>query len=191
MQPANICMGIVIGSIDIVSKNLYHQLKKIKVKVEISKCKIDWSDFYTSNGLSYDVTKAKIALFSESDSFTVYTSDLADGWISIFELLIKDGHFSGYFFKTTFDNSSIFNIHEMKAWNLGHMIRHVRALKAENGWEFLNKGNLLPFEKEKTYKNAKIINRLNSEHIENYSNAAGYAISNIVSHNSSSYLFYR
>ncbi len=87
----------------------------------------------------------EIALFSPHENTTIYTCNLADGWSSLYGNLVKNQKFDAYFFRTTLAERVGYNVFEMMAWRHGELKRQVRSLQDEDGWKFLNSGELLPF----------------------------------------------
>ena len=192
-QPVNLHMGIIAAPIDEVREALTRRLDSIinVRKYTSTECLIDWVDFFVENGMNYDVFKTKMVLFKATDNLTIYTSTSADGWWTLYETTIENAHFDGYFFGRTLKNDIGYHGFQMKIWKSGVLDRHVRAIKTEDGWEFLSEGNLAPFENAELYRKRRIADRLNQEVIELYSEAAGFPISSVAEYIGSAVLFYR
>jgi hypothetical protein len=191
-QPLNLCMGIITAPCDEAREALSRQLDSIKVGMYISTEQIiDWKVFFAEDGLNYNVKKTEMALFKASDALTIYTSSSASGWASLYSNTMERTPFDGYFFCRTLKNEIGYHGFEMKVWKSGVLDRHVRTLKAEDGWEFLSKGNLAPFENAELYKKRRIADRLNQDIIETYSEAAGFPISSVVEYHGPAFLFSR
>lgn len=191
-QPLKLCMGIIAAPVDEARDALTRQLDSIKVGMYTSvERKIDWSVFFVENGMNYNMMNTRMALFKATDNLTIYTSNAADGWWTVYSNMMERAPFDGYFFSRKSKNEYNYYVFEMKIWKSGVLDRHVRALKAEDGWEFLNEGNLAPFENAELYKKRKIADRLNQETIELYSQSAGFPISSVVQYHGSAVLFYR
>jgi hypothetical protein len=192
-QPLNLCMGIISAPVDEARDALTRQLDSIRAGMYTSaeERMIDWNAFFVENGLNYNVMKTRMALFKASDNLTIYTSSAADGWWTMYSNTMEKTPFYGYFFSRTLKNGIGYHGFQMKIWKSGVLDRHVRTLKAEDGWEFLSEGNLAPFENAELYKKRRIADRLNQEAIEAYSEAAGFPISSVVEHRGPAVLFYR
>ena len=191
-QPLNLRMGIIEAPVDEVRDALTKQLDSIKVGMYTSvECVIDWNAFFAENGLSYNMMKIRMALFKATDNLTIYTSTAADGWWTVYSNMMERTPFDGYFFGRTLKNEIGYHGFQMKIWNSGVLDRHVRTLKAEDGWEFLSEGKLAPFENAELYKKRRIADRLNQAAIESYSQAAGFPISSLVEYQGSAVLFFR
>jgi hypothetical protein len=185
-------MGIIAAPVDEARAALTRQLESIKAGMYTSTERtIDWNAFFVENGLNYNVFKTKMALFSATDTLTIYTSSSASGWSSLYSNMMERTPFDGYFFCRTLKNEIGYHGFEMKIWKSGVLDRHVRTMKAEDGWEFLNEGNLVPFERPELYTSRRIADRLNQEVIETYSEAAGFPISSVVEYDGPAFLFSR
>lgn len=189
----NLHMGIIAAPIDEVRKAFIRRLNSIiKVKAyTATECIVDWSAFFVENGLNYNVMKNRIALFNVASNLTIYTSNAADGWWTLYETTMEEALFDGYFFSRTLKNKIGYYGFQMKVWKSGVLDRHIRVLKDEDGWEYLSEGNLAPFENAELYQKRRIADRLNQEAIETYSAAAGFPISSVVEYQGSVVLFYR
>lgn len=191
-QPLKLCMGIISAPVAGVREALTRQLESIKVGMYTSiEREIDWAAFFIDNGLNYNVLKTEMVLFQAPSNQTIYTATAADGWWTLYSNMMERTPFDGYFFSRTLENDAGYYVFEMKTWKSGFLDRHVRTLRAEDGWEFLSEGNLALFENAELYKKRRIADRLNQEAIELYSEAAGFPISAVVEYEGPVTHFYR
>lgn len=191
-QPLNLHMGIIAAPIDEARDALTRQLDSIEVGMYTSTERmIDWDAFFAENGLTYNVFKTEMVLFEGSSGLTIYTTNGADGWWTLYSNMMERTFLNGHFLSRTLRNEIGYHGFQMKIWKLGVLYRHVRVIKAEDGWEFLSEGNLAPFENAELYKKRRIADRLNQEIIEAYSKAAGFSISAIVEYQGPVVHFYR
>lgn len=190
--PLKLCMGLVVAPLEFTTLALAKQLRSIKVDTRIStEPTIDWKLFFGEDGLNYNILNNNIALFKVSDNLTVYTSNASDGWWALYSTMMEKASLDGYFFCRTLNNEENYHIFEMRIWRSGVLDRYVRALKAENGWEFLNEGNPASFERTQLYEKRKIADRLNRETIDRYSAAAGFPINSVVEYQGPAVIFSR
>jgi hypothetical protein len=179
-DPAKLSMGIIVAPLELGSAAVKSQLEKVigprsfALKSEF----VNWREFFMQDGLFIDGKLFQIALFSPHKDITVYACNLADGWVSLYENIIKAHAFDAYFFRTTLSSVLKYRVFEMIAWKCGAAIRQVRALQDDRGWEFLSRGDILPFEDAERYKKRK------NEHldcilIETYSKNTGFEISSL------------
>lgn len=187
-----LCMGIIVAPLEEAKLALTRQLSSIKVDTCIfAERHIDWGAFFAENGLNYDILNNRIALFKINESLTAYTCNAADGWWTLYSLMLKDAMLDGYLFRRTIKNEEEYCVSEMRVWHSGTLVRHVRAMKAEDGWEFLDEGSLAAFENAELYKRRKVADRLNQAVIEIYSSAAGFPISSVVKFEGPAVIFSR
>jgi hypothetical protein len=152
---------------------------------------IRWNVFFEDHGLFYDGKRFQIALFSPRAGITVYVCNLADGWVSVYENLVKAGTDDAYFFRATLAEIVEYKVFEMKVWRRGFLDRHVRSLREESGWTFLNKGIPMPFEDVERYDQRLIRARLTRAMIENYSATAGFGVQQVTRFQGHSWHFWR
>jgi len=152
---------------------------------------INWRQFFERDGEFYDIMRFQMALFSPREDLTVYVCNLADGWVSVYENLVKANAFDAYFFRATLAEQAEYKVFGMAAWQHGVLARQVRALQEEDGWGFLNKGDPLPFEDVERYKKRQVSARLDRKLIDNYSVAAGYGISSVTEFDGQCWHFWR
>jgi len=191
-QPLKLCVGIISAPIAEVREALTRQLESIKVGMYTSiEREIDWAAFFVDNGLNYNMLKTEMVLFQAPCNRSIYTTTAADGWWTLYSNMMERTLYDGSFFSRTLENEAGYYVFEMKIWKSGVLDRHVRVLKAEDGWEFLSEGSLAPFEDAELYKKRRIADRLNQEVIESYSTAAGFPISSVVEYQGPAVLFYR
>jgi hypothetical protein len=182
-QPDQICVGFVRASQEAVVNSLQTQLRNVIGEAQhLSDVgPVDWETFFDGKGLLYDMRKFQIAIFSPHPQSTVYVNNLADGWLSLFERLVKTEMYDATFFRATLCIDIEFKVFEMIAWNGGLRTRELRALRDDNGWEFLNNGNPKAFEYTERYTKRQIALKLDRELMETYSASLGYAIDRVTS----------
>lgn len=191
-QPLNLHMGIVSASIDEVREAITAQLDSIEVGLYKSReSAIDWAEFFSDNGMIYNIMKAKIVIFQISENMTIYTSNYSDGWWTLYSNMIEDLFFDGYLFNRTLENKFNYHGFGMKIWKDGILDRNIGLIKVERGWEFTSDGDIAPFEDVNLYKRRRISDRLNQDSIEKYSKSSGYCINKIVMHSKSVTIFER
>ena len=191
-QPVRICIGLTIAPIERSRNAMRLQLetfnnKRFRAISEI----VNWRNFFKCDGEYHDVMGAEIALLPPREDLMVYVCNLADGWISVYENVIKANAFDAFFFRTTLSEAAEYKVFGMTAWRRGILTRQVRLLQEEKGWGFLNKGDPLPFEDAERYKERKIERRLDRKLIESYSESVGYGIGSVTSFNDQCTLFRR
>ena len=180
-QPKLICMGIIAAPLEDVCSAVQLQLERtIGRDAFNSKLqKAIWREFFRNDGQFYDIMRAEIVLFSPRQGITAYACNLADGWLSLYENHVKARTFDAYFFRATLAEHAEYKVFEMISWRHGIRVRQVRALQEEDGWQFLNKGDPLPFEDLERYKKHQVSARMNRKLIESYSAEAGYQINSV------------
>jgi hypothetical protein len=180
-QPALICVGILCAPLKSARTCMLSQLTKTIKKSQFTLALeyVKWGEFFENDGLFYDGKRFQIALFSPQTNVTVYVCNLADGWVSVYENLVKAGGYDAYFFRASLAEVAEYKVFEMKVWQHGILDRHVRAFEEENGWSFLNNGDPLPFEDIDRYKLRRISMRLDRKLIEGYSEAIGFGLNSV------------
>lgn len=178
-EPALICVGIISAPLESARYAVQSELERTIEKdafrsaLEI----INWRTFFERDGRFYDIMRLQMALFSPRQGITVYACNLADGWVSVYENLVKVNAFDAYFFRATLGERAQYKVFEMESWRHGVLVRQVRALQEEGRWDFLNTGDPLPFEDLERYKKREVSKRVDRKLIESYSEAAGYRLS--------------
>jgi hypothetical protein len=192
-EPILICSGVVAAPVEAVRLTVLCELEKTIGRSSISSDlqRIVWQEFFEDDGLFYDGKRFQIALFSTGKNCTVYVCNLADGWISLYENMVRSGRFDAYFFRATFAESFRYKVFEMAVWRHGLLERQLRALQDDAGWEFLNRGEPLPFEKVERYRKRQVSGRLDRELIAAYSEAAGYNLASITKFHEQCWKFWR
>lgn len=133
---------------------------------------INWKTFYAEGGMSYDVHRSEVAIQSRAEK-ALYLSNSADGWISAFSTVLERSRLSGYFFRCSI-GKHMYPVYEMICWGKGVQVRHLRALKDDTGWSFVNTGQPVEFEDTGRYLRHRIADRLDEDLLLRYSSALGY-----------------
>lgn len=193
IEPALICVGIINAPLECARSAVQSQLEATigKAAFRLDLKTLQWPEFFKQNGRFHDVLHAEIVLFSPREGVTIYVCNLADGWVSLYENVIKSSTFDAFFFRATSEENDEYKIFEMMAWQRGVLVRHIRALQDDDGWKFLNKGDPLPFENVARYKKRAIGARLDHKTLENYSEAAGHNIACVVQYTGECWQFGR
>jgi hypothetical protein len=191
-EPTLICLGIISASLEDARSAVQSQLESIKKKPFSSTLEsTNWEQFFKDDGRFYEIMHVEIALFSPREGLTVYVCNLADGWVSLYENLVKANAFDAHFFRATLAERAKYEVFEMITWRHGARVRQVRALQEEDGWGFLNKGDPLPFEDVERYEKRRISTRLDRKLIERYSESVGYNIGSITKFDGKYWRFWR
>lgn len=192
-EPALICVGVISAPFESACAAVQSQLERTIDKDAFSSTleQANWRTFFERDGEFYDIMRFQIVLFSAREGITVYVCNLADGWSSLYENLVKASAFDAYFFRATLAEQAEYKVFEMEMWRRGVLARQVRALQEEGRWDFLNKGDPLPFEDVERYKKRQVSARLDRRLIENYSEAAGYKISSVPKFDGQCWRFWR
>jgi hypothetical protein len=192
-EPDLLNVGIIHAPCQAVQPLLKQRLEKaIKTDTIQSAFEVvDWEEFFEQGGKLYDGRRFQIALFSPREALTVYTCNLADGWVSLYGNLVREGAFDAYFFRATLSEQAQYKVFEMQGWRHGVLERQLRALQDEDGWNFLDKGDAMPFESPMQYKKRQIGARLDRRLIERYSEAAGYRMSSVTQFRGQCWRFWR
>ena len=191
-EPALLCVGLILAPLTVAHEAVQGRLKYIENRPFYSNIEIlDWRKFFEFDGKLYDIMNAEVFLFSPRENLTIYVSNLADGWASLYANVVKDCESDAYFFRATLTESAENNVFEMQKWGHGILERQVRALQDDDGWTFISKGAPLSFENIDKYKRRQVINRLNGDMIRNYSQFAGYHIGNVTQFDGKGWHFFR
>ena len=192
-EPDLLNVGIVHAPCQAVQPLLKQQLDKTIKSNTIHSALgvVGWEEFFEQGGKLYDGRRFQIALFSPREALTVYVCNLADGWVSLYGNLVKEGAFDAYFFRATLCEQARYKVFEMQGWRHGAHERHVRVLQDEDGWNFLDKGVAMSFESPMQYKKRQIRARLDRRLIEKYSEEAGYRMSSVTEFTGQCWRFWR
>lgn len=191
-QIEQICVGLIRAPTAHVQGALRAQLKKIlRYEICFTQSEIDWKRFFSEQGQLYNVMKVEVALFPIDSNLTAYVCNLADGWESLYEMLMQAERYDAFFFRNTMEGIFDHRVHEMRVWESGYLIRHLRSLQDDIGWSFLNDGTPLSFEDTSYYRKRRISDRVNARLINSYSTHVGYTITDALSFRGVCYHFAR
>jgi hypothetical protein len=192
-EPDLVNVGIVLAPCQAVQPRLKQRLEKAIKRDTIHSAfeVVDWEEFFEQGGKLCSMGGFQIALLSPRENLTVYVCNLADGWVSLYGNLVREGAFDAYFFRATLSEKAQYKVFEMQGWRHGALERHLRALQDEDGWNFLDKGDALPFESPMQYKKRQIGARLDRRLIERYSEAVGYRIGSATEFRGQGWRFWR
>jgi len=141
----------------------------------------DWQTFFAENGELYGFNRGvQMFVFEAGSDRSAYVCNIADGWHSLIWNVAREGH-SAVYFRTTMLASVPFGVHEMEVWSKGEVSRHVRSLQEERGWQFLNNGTPLNFERTEDFRRRRIKDRFNLSHIEAYCPEFGIRLNDVYS----------
>jgi hypothetical protein len=164
------------------------------VKKDVFCCraeKIVWPSFFIQNGRLFDVKRAEIALLSPRPDMTVYVCNLADGWASLFESIVRESGLGAYFFRSTLSVIADYKVFEMTHWRGGEPERRVRLLQETDKWSFTEAGKPLLFEEVDRYKARSIRDRMNNDLLVRYSETAGFGINSVTRFDGGAWHFWR
>jgi hypothetical protein len=192
-EPNRLNVGIILAPDVTVAPVLERELGRVIKSQPVHSARevIDWARFFEHDGALYDVRRLQMALLAPREGLTVFTCNLADGWVSLYSNLVKVGTFDAYFFSATLAEKVKYRVFEMQAWVRGARLRHLRALEDESGWTFLDEGEALSFESPMQYKKREVGARLDRRLIELYSEAAGYRMSAVTRFAGESWRYWR
>ncbi len=191
--PDQICVGVLHAPLDRVREGVRFQLERTikdgSICTELTR--VNWNDFFDSDGILYDISRFQIAIFSIQENITIYICNLSDGWVSLYGNLVVECEMDAFFFRATNLAKAKYKVFEMIGWRQGALERHVRALQDDIGWTFLNNGTPFSFELSDRYNKYRISARIDLSLIKTYSARAGYDLSEITDFNGVCCRFWR
>jgi hypothetical protein len=188
-----ICLGIVRAELNSIRRALSAELSRIVGIGTYTESlqEVNWEEFFRSSGLLYGASNAEVVVFGTKNEWSLYTCNLADGWYSLFWNLIGRLRCDATFFRSVRDGRLDYQVQEMVVWKDGGIIRQLRALKDDTGWQFLNTGQPLSFERVAQYRRRAIRERLTAELIDDYSASNGFALGNLCELSGKAYTYRR
>jgi len=187
-----ICLGLAKAPIAGVREAFASRITSvINAPATFHEKEILWVKFFENRGRLYDVLRLQVALIAATPTTTIYVCNLADGWLSLYNNVVSEKKLDAFFFRATINGAVLYPVYEMLAWKHGNQNRHLRCLKDDVGWNFINSGEPVAFENPSVYQRRSIKNRLNADIIFDYSEAAGYRITDVLKFTGFCYHFKR
>lgn len=181
--PEIVQFGALEASLQQVTERIAHHLELWSLQFRVTEqARNDWPTFFEAKGNLFDMAQARIFVFEPHANRTVFVCNLSDGWHSLFWNLAERDSVNGAFFRATIDPDVKYGVHGMEFWRNGRSIRHIRALQEERGWEFLNEGEPLPFERTVDLTKRRITDRFNITHVKLYCRDFGIEFSDAYSY---------
>ena len=175
--------GIFDAGLEQVTKRVVHHLERLSRGFHISRgVRNDWPIFFDAKGNLFDETRARIFVFERHSTGTVFVCNLSDGWHSLFWNLAGPDCIDGVFFQATIGSRVEYGVHGMEVWHKGQETRHIRALQEDRGWEFLNEGAPLQFERTADLNKRRITDRFNAGHVKLYCREFGVELEDAYSY---------